>query len=277
MITNVSPLETQLVYGLPQSTATQPIHQWVNDTLKTPGANAKVEGADASFAARTNPARDVNYCQIVAIPVMVTGSDDAANAAGYPGGRMAYEMNKAIKEYANDVEFALMRSTLVCGAGTTARSMKGLKSFASTLLTSQSGVSLSEDMMITHLDAGWENGVNYKEIYVGRLLKKRINSFTANSTLFLDRADKRLVNTVDVYESTNGPVKIMRHRYVTQSADTNLAMLTVDPEHVSIAYFRKPTVQEIAQTGDAMKKQLLGEVTVEVRSEKAVGLIKDCL
>jgi hypothetical protein len=132
-------------------------------------------------------------------------------------------------------------------------------------------------MMITHLDAGWENGVNYKEIYVGRLLKKRINSFTANSTLFLDRADKRLVNTVDVYESTNGPVKIMRHRYVTQSADTNLAMLTVDPEHVSIAYFRKPTVQEIAQTGDAMKKQLLGEVTVEVRSEKAVGLIKDCL
>lgn len=274
MITNVSPTETQLVYGLPQSKATQPIHQWTNDTLKTPGANAKVEGADAAFAARTNPARDLNYCQIIAIPVMVTGSDDAAVSAGMPGGRMAYEMNKAIKEYANDTEFALMRSTLVCGAGTVARSMKGLKAFASTLLTSQSGVSLSEDILLNHLDAGWEQGVNFEEVYVGRVLKKRINGFTAGSTLYTDRTDKRLVNTIDVYESTNGPVKIMRHRYVTVSGDTNYDLVTVDPDHVSIAYYRNPAMQDIAKLGDAEKKQLLGEVTLEVRSEKAVGLIQ---
>jgi hypothetical protein len=277
LITNVSPLENQLVYGLQQSTSLQPIHQWLTDSLKTPAANAKVEGADASFAARTNPARDINYCQIVSIPVMVTGSDDMANAAGYGGSRMAYEMEKAIKEYANDTEFALMRGTLVCGAGTTARSLKGVKAFASTLATSQSGISLSESIMIDHLDAGWTNGVVHKEIYVGRVLKKRINSFTANSTLFQNPTDKRLVNSVDIYESTNGPVKIMRHRYVTVAGDVNNDLVTIAPDHLAVAYFRKPTVQDIAKTGDAEKKQLLGEKTLEVRTEKAVGLISALL
>lgn len=274
MITNVSPRENQLLYGLAQSSALQPIHQFLEDTLKTPGVNAQVEGADATQVARTNPSRNINYCQIVSIPVMVTGSDEAANAAGMPGGRMSYELEKAIKEYANDTEFALMRGTLVCGAGTTARSMKGLKSWASTLATSQSGVSLSESILIDHLDAGWVQGVNFKEVYVGRVLKKRINGFTANSTLFQDPTDKRLVNSIDVYETTNGPVKILRHRYVTISGDTNNDLVTLDPEHAAVAYFRKPHVQDLAKTGDAEKKQLLGEKTLEVRTEKAVGLIQ---
>lgn len=273
MITNVTPRENQLLYGLAQSNAMQPIHQFLEDTLKTVGVNAQVEGADSNAAARTNPSRNINYCQIVSIPVMVTGSDEAANAAGYAGGRMAYEMDKAIKEYANDTEFALMRSTLVCGAGTTARSMKGLKAFASTLLTSQSGISLSESILIDHLDAGWVQGVNFKEVYVGRTLKKRINGFTANSTLFQDPTDKRLVNSIDVYETTNGPVKIMRHRYITVAGDVNSDLLTIDPDHISVAYFRKPTVQDLAKTGDSEKKQIIGEKTLEVRTEKAVGLI----
>lgn len=277
MITNVSPRENSLLYGLATTTALQPIHQWLNDTLATPAANARAEGADATFAARTNPTRDINYCQIIGKPIMVTGSDEVANAAGYAGGRMAYEIEKALKEYANDTEFALMRGTLVCGSGTTARSLKGLKAFASTLATSQSGISLSESILIDHLDNGWENGVNFKECYVGKTLKKRINSFVGNSTLFQDPTDKRLVNSIDIYETTNGPIKIFRHRYVTVSGDTNNDLVTLDPEHVAIAYYRKPKVTDIATTGDAEKKLLIGEKTLEVRTEKAVGLIQRLL
>lgn len=271
MITNVSPRETQLVYGLPQTRAMQPIHQWVNDALKTPGVNAVTEGADASFADRNDPTRDLNYCQIVAIPVMVTGSDEVAESAGFSS-RMAYELDKAVKEYANDCEFAIMRGTLVCGSGSAARSMKGLKAFASTLKTSQSGVSLSESILIDLLDAAWDVGTNLKEVYVGKVLKKRINSFTSNSTLNLDANDKRLVNTIDILETTNGITKIFRHRYVTISGDTNQDLVAIDPDHIALAYYRNPLVQDIAKTGDAEKKQLLGEKTLEVRSEKAVGL-----
>jgi hypothetical protein len=276
IITNVTPRETQLVYGLKQTRATQPIHQFVEDTLKTVGANAQAEGADAVFSARTNPTRDVNYCQIISAPVMVSGSDEESDAVGM-GGRMAYEMDKAVKEYANDCEFAIMRGTLVCGSGTVARSMKGLKAFASTLKTNQSGATLTEDMLIDHLDAGWENGVNFSEVYVGRQLKKSINSFTSNSTLNLDANDKRLVNTIDVLETTNGITKIFRHRYVNLTADAvdEQELVSVDPDHVALAYFRNPKVQDIAKTGDAEKKQIIGEKTLEVRTEKAVGHIQN--
>jgi hypothetical protein len=277
LIINVSPRENSLLYGLPQSSAMQPIHQWLNDTLGSVGANAKSEGADATFAARTNPTRDLNYCQILAKTIMVTGSDEVSAAAGYGSGRMAYEIEKALKEYANDAEFALMRGTLVCGSGTTARSLKGIKAFASTLATSQSGISLSESILVDHLDNGWDNGVLFKECYVGKTLKKRINSFTSNSTLFQDPTDKRLVNSVDVLETTNGPLKIFRHRYVTISGDTNSDLVTIAPEHLAVAYLRKPKIEDIAKTGDAEKKMLVGEMTLEVRTEKAVGLIQRML
>jgi len=170
-----------------------------------------------------------------------------------------------------------MRGTLVCGSGTTARSLKGIKAFASTLATSQSGISLSESILVDHLDNGWDNGVLFKECYVGKTLKKRINSFTSNSTLFQDPTDKRLVNSVDVLETTNGPLKIFRHRYVTISGDTNNDLVTIAPEHLAVAYLRKPKIEDIAKTGDAEKKMLVGEMTLEVRTEKAVGLIQRML
>lgn len=271
IITNVTPKETQLFYGLKQSKAMQPIHQWTNDTLAAAAASAAAEGADISAAARTNPTRDVNYTQIFVKPVMVTGSDLAAESVA--GDRMAYELDKAMKEYANNVEFALMRGTLVCGAGTTARSMKGLKAFASTLATSQSGVSLSESILINHLDAHWANGTNGTEVYVGQVLKKRINGFTSNSTLYIDAKDKRLTNTIDVLETTNGVTKIFRHRYVTVSGDTNNDLVTIDPEHIAVAIFRAPKIVDLAKNGDGEKKAIIGEKTLEVRTEKAVGKI----
>jgi hypothetical protein len=47
------------------------------------------------------------------------------NNAGFSD-RMSYEMEKALKEWKQDAEFALMRSTIACGSGSAARSMKGL-------------------------------------------------------------------------------------------------------------------------------------------------------
>lgn len=276
IIANVTPRETQLVYGLPKGTASQPVHVFTNDTLKTVGANALAEGGDGTFAKRTSPTRALNYCQIISEDIMVSGSDEKADTAGMSS-RMSYELDKAVKEYANDLEFALMRGTLVCGSGTTARSMKGLKAFASTIKTSQSGVSLSESLLVDLLDNGWVAGVNYKELYVGKVLKKRINAFVSSSTLNLDANDKRLVNTIDVMETTNGILKIFRHRYITQSGDVNQDLLALDPAHISIAYYRNPFVKDIAPTGDAEKKMLIGECTLEVRAEQAVGLSQNLL
>jgi hypothetical protein len=97
MITNLDFKENQLMSGLGTSKATNINHEWLKDTLKTPAANAAIEGADASYAARTNPTRLNNYTQIITIPYEVTDTDREVNTAGF-GDRMSYEMEKALKE-----------------------------------------------------------------------------------------------------------------------------------------------------------------------------------
>jgi len=269
MITNLDFKENQLMSGLGTSKSQSILHEWLKDTLKTPAANAAIEGADASYAARTNPTRLSNHTQIVTIPYEVTDSDRAINAAGFSD-RMSYEMEKAMKEWKQDAEFALMRSTIICGAGSTARTMKGLKSCL-TLTTTYSAVSLSEAMLNDYLQNVWDKGVEVNAIYGSMTLKRRISSFTAGTTKNTDASDKRLINAVDIYQAdaaTN--VKLFAHRFVTVAGtDTNNNLVGINEDYFKIAYLRSPKNIPLAKVGDSSRNMIVGELTLEYRHPDA--------
>jgi len=273
VIANIDPQETQLLSGLGHVSAEAVTDQWLNDTLKTPGANARVEGADATFAARTNPGRSSNICQIVAVDVNVSATEDAANKAGMST-RYAYELDKANKEWANDFEYALMRSTIASTSGSAVRTMRGLKASITTTTTSQSGVSLSEDTFNAYLGNAWAQGGKPTEVYVGRVLKRRISGFTAGSTKNTDTTDRRLVNAVDVYDSDFGRVKLFLHRFVTADADVNYDIVGIEPERFKVAMLRDPKHEPLAKTGDGKKGMVVGEGTLRALAEKSsfIGL-----
>lgn len=270
LIINIDPTETQLMTGLQSSNADAPLHQWPTDTLDTPGSNSAAEGADAGTANLTNPARVMNWCQIVTKPYIVSGSEMEAEHAGFSD-RKSYEVDKKLRSLKNDYEFALMRSTLATGTGSGARTMKGVKSAITTLATNPSGVSLSEVMLNAYLGNAWENGGKVDSLYVGRVLKQRISGFTAGNVKNVDANDKRLVNSVNVYESDFGApmIKIFLHRYVTTSGDTNYDLVGMDESTWATAWFRKPFNKDLAPTGDAEKGMLIAEGTLEYRAEKA--------
>lgn len=269
IITNIDPTETQLMTGLGQSQATNTLHQFPADTLKIPGSNAQVEGSDASFSvAPTNPTRNTNICQIVRIDFNVTDTERDVNHAGFQD-RYAYELNKALTEWKNDAEWALMRAASASGNDSTARQMNGVKTFMATNITQQSGVSLSEKMLNDYLQNAWTVGGNVDEIYVGAVLKRRISGFTANATKFEANDDRRLVNAVDVYESDFGVHKLFKHRYVTQSGDTNLDIVGIENARWYVAYLREPKHVPLAKTGSATKGMVEGELTLEGRAEKS--------
>jgi len=262
VITNLDFKETQLGSGLGQSSASNILHEWLTDTLKTPGVNATVEGADATYAARTNPQRLTNHCQIVTIDYSVSDSDRAVNSAGFED-RYTYESMKAMKEWKQDQEFALMRGTLACGTGSAARTLKGVKAFLANT-TAQSGVSLTEVILNDYLQDVWDDGTEVNAIYAGMYMKRKISGFTAGSTKNVDATDRRLVNAVDIYQAdaaTN--VKLFAHRYVTVSGDTNYDVVGINEDFFKIAYLRKPTNRELAKTGDASNAQIVGELTLE--------------
>lgn len=264
IITNLDFKENQLMSGLATSEAKDILHQWLKDTLKTPGHNAFVEGVDASYPDRTDPTRLTNWCQIVRVGFSVSDTERAVNQAGYSD-RYAYETQKAMKEWKQDAEYAIMRGSLVCGSGSATRQLQGIKNwFTSRNVTSQSGTSLTEAILNDYLQAVWDDGSEVNAIYAPIYLKRKISGFTAGSTKYTETIDRRLVAAVDVYQSDAASmVKLFKHRYVTVTGDTNYDLVGIDESKFKVAYLRKPQVVENAKTGDATNGEVKGELTLE--------------
>lgn len=263
VLTNLSPKQTQLVTGLATSTATSIRHEWLIDTLGAVKANAYVEGVDASYGAVTNPTRLNNYTQIFREGYEVSDTERSVNQAAF-NDRFAYEATKAMTEIKNDMEYAIMRGSLASGTGSAARYMRGIKMSVS-LVTSQSGVSLSEAILNDYFQLVWDNtSTEVNAVYGSMYLKRKISAFTAGSTKNLDANDKRLVNAVDVYQGDAASnVRLFAHRYVTVSGDTNHDIVAINEDMFKIAYLRKPFTRELAKTGDSSKGEVVTELTLE--------------
>lgn len=268
LISNISPLETSLLTMLGKSSASNTLHEWVSDTLTAAAAQSIVEGSDASFAARTNPTRVQNQTQIIRVDFQVTDTERARNYPGFKD-RYAYEMEKAMKEWRNNTEFNLLRSTLATGTGSATRTMVGLKGSITTVATAQSGVSLSENQLNDYLQNAWNQGGTPSDVLVGPRLKRRISGFTANSTRNVMADEKKAVNVVDTYVSDFGVVRINLHRYMTVSGDTNYDILGIQPDKFRTAYFREPEHVSLAKTGSSTKGMIEGELTLEYLAENS--------
>jgi hypothetical protein len=270
LITNISPTENYFVSNLQRATGNDEFHIVPRDTLRTPSLVAAVEGADATYDGN-DPTTLLNMMHIVSVGFEVTDSEAAVDRYGSPEDRIAYETEKALKDWSDFAEFALVRSTIITGTGSAARQMRGLKSSLS-IVTAQSGVSLSETILNNYLQNVWLQGANVDLVAVPIQLKRRISGFNGNgATKFYNQEDKRLVTPIEIYESdaSNKPVKLIAHRYVTVSGDTNFDIVGVETDHFATAWLREPKVRTLAKTGDSEKRQIIGEFTLEARNQFA--------
>lgn len=270
LITNLTPQETQLWSGLGTTEAKSRTHEWGTDTLDSVSTNAKAEGASSTGRTLTNPSRLLNYTQIMEKVYDVTDSERAVMSAGFDD-RLAYEADKAFRSLSNDAEFALMRGSLVCGSGSTARQLKGIKNwFTSNNYTSQSGISLSETILNDYFQSVWDDGTMVNAVYAPMRLKRRISGFTAGSTKNVDAQDRRLFNAVDIYQADAAQnVRLFAHRYVQQSADANFDIVGINEDLFKIAFLRRPKTEPLAKTGDSTEERVVTEFTLECYHEDA--------
>jgi hypothetical protein len=265
LLTNLSPRETQLVSGLGQTSAKSIRHEWLIDSLNAVKDNAQLEGASITYHNVSNPSRLANYTQIFKQGFKVSDSERAVDEAGFSD-RYNYEKTKALALLKNDMEYAVMRGSLVSGSGSGARKLCGVKASLS-LITAQSGTSMTEAMLNSYLQLVWDNtNVEVDAIYVDMYMKRKISAFTAGLTKNISADDKRLVASVNVYEADAARlVKVFAHRYVTISGtDTNHDLLGINEDKFKIAYLRKPEVKEADGTGDDFSGgNIVTEITVE--------------
>lgn len=268
VITNIDPMETTLYSKLKKGKTDQPFSQWMTDTLAPASLVARVEGFDPTFADRTNPVRKSNYTQIISAEFQVSGSERASNTAGFKD-RYSYEMDKAMKEWKRYAEFAILRSSIISGTGSAARQMNGVRAQITTLTTSQSGVSLSENILNSYLQNAWAQGGEVDLVLVGGVLKRRISGFTANNTRFVQANSNNIDAVVNVYDSDFGRVEVAKHRYVTIAGDTNFDIIGLQTDKWQVAHLDDPHYEEIAKTGYSSKGMIVGELTLQGLAENS--------
>src|SRR3990167_4718657 len=274
IVGDVTPDDTPLMTMLKTSTASNTLHEWLEDYITPPTTvTYAAEGAAATYTALTQPARRNNITAIIEQTFRVSGTERAVQP-GNNQDALDYQSGKALKNWKMNAEFTLVRGSLASGASGTARQMAGLTNVITTLATSRnSGTSLSETEFQDMHQHSWDQGGtenSFDLVLVPFGLKRKIDGFTAGATKYVDQSDKKLTQPVAIYETSAGVHRIMQHRYIPSAAATpGPRFLGIKEDLYRVAYLRKPFKEMLAKDGDRENGHIVGELTLEYLAERS--------
>jgi len=294
IIYSISPTETPFMSGIAKEKATNTTHQWQTDALAAVAANAAVEGADISYGTMSATTKEENYTQISTKGVQVSGTNEAVTSAGRAN-ELAYQVAKAAKELKRDMETALLSNVAkAAGNATTARKLGGCQTWIETNVDAGAGGSgagngairtdgtqraFTEDQLKGVLRSCFNEGGNPNMIMVGAFNKQKLSGFTGGSTRFDSAEDRRLITSIDVYESDFGTLQVAPNRFIrganATAAKQGQDALVLEMDMWAVAFLRDFALQTPAQTKDADQRFLVAEYTLVARNEKANGLVTD--
>jgi hypothetical protein len=303
-ITNISPSDTPFVSQAPKVGCRHIYHQWLTDTLTSPTLTGAVEGADWSLDTTTAPVRDFNVTMILRKDIGLSESQRAVDTAGFAD-QYAYEVQKAVKELGNKLESIVFGAlTTATGASGTARVMKGLQAFVTTN-TAAAGANAGTPGDSTHdgqlsvgdfndmLNSIYNQGGNPEQVYVSPKVKRQISAFAvpgaAAGNVYaknIAAVDKKLIGAIDFYESDFGLIQIVLDRWVPESSNTVTATASATATGGQMFFLsramnrlawlpgRQVHHELVGKRGDSVAGLVVGEVTLEVLSQKANGIVK---
>jgi hypothetical protein len=291
VIYDISPTDTPIMSSIGKARATQTNHEWQTDALAAATtANALIEGDDAAAASLSPTTRVGNFTQIVGKTVQVSGTLEAVDKAGRKSEK-AYQLAKAASEIKRDIETIITANQAKSNgtATSSARVMGSLLSYitsnvskgsAGTNPTGDGSDVRSDTTTRTFLESMlkdvaqqiFEDGGTPKMLVVPPGLKATVSGFTgvAEQRYVTGAEPTTIVAAAGAYLSDFGLISIVPDRFM-RSRDA----LMIDPEYLALAYLRPFQTNDLAKTGDSDKTQILSELTLEVRQEKALGGIFD--
>ena len=285
VIQNISPDKTPFISMIGKKKATNTLHEWLEDELKTPtGSNAALEGADAVAATRTPPKRLNSYTQIMEDTFMVSGTMDAVKTIGRAE-ESKYQLEKSLKYLATELEYAMLNnSASVAGDGSTARKTKGLAGWITTNDMSYSSYAATNDFdeakFMAMGQACFKAGGDPSVLLVPPDQARKIAGWDGNSriTVNTNASEKTLVMAVMVLETPFGRVKVTIDLWIAQDTSTDKydRVFLIDPSKFAVAWLRNIQTTELAKTGDSRKYQTIGEAAFVCYSEKASAKAYKC-
>lgn len=293
IISNISPVSTPFQSNAKKGKAKQTFFEWQTDTLAAAvSSNQALEGDNVtSYTAVVPTVRLGNYCEIprkigsLSATVGVVESAGGANDKGYVIAKLG-------KEWKRDVETSLLANK-ACSAGSTsaARVTGGLKAWIKTnydkasdgtipsYTTTPSGTftdgtarAFTETILKNVLQQCAISGANISTVMVGAFNKQAVSAFSGVVELMsnVGKSAATIVGAANSYVSDFGTVSIVYDLFQPSNA-----ALFIDWDMVQVNYLRPVQSIDLAKTGDADNFMLLGELGLQVRNEKGLGIAND--
>lgn len=289
VITMISPEETPFYSACKKTKATNTLHEWQTDTLRSSATNAHVEGDDTTADAATATVRLNNRTQIFKNAVSVPDTDEGLSKAGRAR-ELGYQTLKVAKEQKLDIEAALFANNAkVAGSSTVARELAGLPAWLVTNVDSGTGGAVATgDGSDAYTDGTqeaftqarfdgvmqsiWEQGGKPDVVYLSAFQMGKALGFVGNNSQrsTIGAADGKVANLMSIYMTPWGNVEFMPTRE-NRARD----VFVIQKDMFEVAVLRPTKNVALAKTGDSTRRQVTTELTLVCRNEKASGFIAD--
>lgn len=282
---DISPTATPGLSALPRTKAEAVLHEWTTNALIAAAANEKVEGDDIAITIAVPKVRLNNRTAISAKVAGVTHTQQAVSKTGMQDA-MAEQVGYRLAEIKRDMEVMLFANTAkVSGNDTTARKSAGFPTWvinAATVIganptgdgtdTATNGTqrALTEGLLQEASQLAYEDGGNPSLLIVGAFNKRVVSGFPGNQTRNVDADDKKLVNSISIYEDDFNTLKVVADRFCVSRNAT-----LIDTEYAKVAYLRPFETFDLAKVGSTTRKQVEVEWTLEMSNPDAHATIRD--
>jgi hypothetical protein len=272
IIYQIDPTECPMLTSIGTSTASNTLHQWMQDSLAAVATNANIEGADAGTASTVTQTTKTANTQIFDKVVQVSGTAEAVGTYGRTSD-LAYAIAKAGKEIKRDIEHSFVGAGQAGTAGnsSTARQLTSAANqiSANTTNTDSSNRALTEALVLDVAQKVYEKGGNATQMQVTPSHSVTVAGFATASGRNRDfGTGTTVVNSVDILVTPFSTISVVPNRFL----DAN-TVLMLDTEYWSRAVLRPMQTIVLAKTGDSDKRQMLTELTLVCEHDEASGKI----
>jgi len=233
---------------------------------------ARLEGADSDPIGYTDLSTNSNYTQIFHKEIKQTGTAPYQDRWGMTD-QMQYESAKSIPEMMRLIERTLQYGKRSAGSTTTPRMMGGYQEFITTNKASGANMSVSslipgiiEDAVELIYNAGGAG--DFLAIVNPATYQKIKNAYDSSSYVRYAPEQNRFGTLVDRIVTPFGDVSFVIDRWQLSNL---IPILKLD--NVGMLTLRPWQVEDLAKTGDAEKKQLVGEYTFCLKLQKSHALL----
>lgn len=283
-IYNIDPSDRPFMTLIGERDTSNRTFDWQTEKLPTVNTgNAQQEGFELARSAATMTTRATNVTQISSRDVTVSGSQEAADAAGKRG-EMAHQMALIGKALLRDMESILCSAQArVDGEDSTptARKTRAFEHWITTNATYGTGGAaavsataaltdgsayrlFTENLLGQAMETAYTNGAEPTVMLMGPWAKRKFSTFTGRAAARFTADADEIIGAADYYLSDFGEIKCLPSRWVRPRT-----ILGIDPGYAKTVYYRRLKKTDIATIGDADTKMLVVEYGLEVSNEAA--------